>query len=89
MEGNVSGSVYRVLMRIGHIEVAYVRKCTGMGRGRVDERRIERADAQTERLAGEMDGARDRLCSTAAASPGYRAYIIDRACSGFGGGMPR
>ena len=40
MEGNVSGSVYRVLMRIGHIEVAYVRKCTGMGRGRVDERRI-------------------------------------------------
>ena len=61
-----------------------------MGRGRVDERRIERADAQTERFADETDGACARLCSsTAATSPGYRAYIIDRACSGFGGGMPR
>ena len=69
--------------------MAYVRKCAGMGRGRVDERRIERADAQTERFVDETDGACDRLCSTAATSPGYRAYIIDRACSGFGGGMPR
>lgn len=59
--------------RAGHIEVAYVRKCAGMGRGRVDERRIERADAQTERFADETDGACDRLCSTAATSPGYRA----------------
>ncbi len=53
------------------------------------ERQIERADAQTERFADETDGACDRLCSIAATSPGYRAYIIDRACSGFGGGMPR
>ena len=44
MEGSVR---QERIPRAGHIEVAYVRKCAGMGRGRVDERRIERADAQS------------------------------------------
>lgn len=85
MDDSVSGSVYRVLMRIGHVELVYARKRADAERKHLNES----DDVQTERFAGKMNCACDRICSAAAHSPGYRAYIIGRASSGFGGGMPR